>query len=367
MSAIRSFALHRRRVVALGIVVLGAVLLAVGLVLEPPSQRSGGDRATTVGTSVGSSGSTEDAGSVVDPATGGAVAPVAGDLALDVATEGPTAPRERAAAAGGGVAADAAIAPDGEFIATEGAGAAQAGLAPPEIDARIIRTGSIELRVARRHFESAWGDAQVVARANGGYIVAASRSGAGDGPRAGTITMRVPTGRFDAAVDRLRDTDDAKVRRLDVVSQDVTQEFVDVRSRLRHDRAVEARLLALLAQTEGVSEVLAVQNRLDQVQEQIELSKGRLQYLEKMTAMSTIEVSITAPSVSGADRDDEERGTLGQSFDEAGERLVGNVAGAIVWIGGALPALVLLAIVAVTARMAWNRHRTPAATTRTDA
>jgi hypothetical protein len=149
------------------------------------------------------------------------------------------------------------------------------------------------------------------------------------------------------------------VRRLDVTSQDVTQEFVDVRSRLRHDRAVEARLLALLAQTKGVSEVLAVQTRLDQVQEQIELSKGRLGYLEKMTSMSTIEVSITAPAKGGADRDadEEEQGVLSQSLTDAKERFEGNVAGAIVWFGGALPTLVLLAVLALVGRAIWRRTR----------
>lgn len=353
MYHVRSLSLPSRRVlfVLLGIGV--ALLLASALVLEPPSSSdkttdTRGD--TTAGETGGDSFS---AGGVAQPSDRDAVASeavpgVAGaapDAAIGIgaedaakadATVGPTAP-----------ATESLIAPTTDTIA------------PPELDARIIRSGHIELRVKRSGFEDAWGDAQSVASAFGGYVIAASRSGAGNGARAGTISMRIPTRRFDAAVDRLREVSGAKVRRLDVSSQDVTQEFVDVRSRLRHDRAIEGRLLALLAQTKGVSEVLAVQSRLDQVQEQIELSTGRLQYLEKMTSMSTVEVAITAPAKAGADRDEDtdEPGVLAESFGDAKDRFARNVAGAIVWFGGALPALVLLAALAFVGRVVWRRTR----------
>jgi hypothetical protein len=230
------------------------------------------------------------------------------------------------------------------------------GLDAPSIDAKIVRTATIELDVKRGAFEDAWGDAQRIAAANGGYIVSASRSGAGDSARLGTITMRIPTGRFDGAVDRVRDIDRTKVARLDVSSQDVTQEFVDTRSRLRHDRAVEARLLALLAQTHGVSEVLAVQGRLDQVQEQIELNKGRLDYLDKLTSMSTLTITLSGPGARSEARHDDDS-VLGDAWTDARERFAENVAGAIVWIGGALPTLLVLAALAIAGRIAWHRRQ----------
>ncbi|MCW2922479.1 MAG: hypothetical protein JWL76_2353 [Thermoleophilia bacterium] len=362
MYLVRSLSLPTRRLVFIALGVVVAMLLAAALVLEPPT-RSGStsDGPRTAGTTTsepspngdafGSTGGVAErdgADTAIDDVANDAVPGVAGgapDAAIGIgaeeaakanATVGPTAPTDQPA-----------IAP------------ATGTIAPAELDSRIIRSGSIELRVKRAGFEDAWGDAQSVASAFGGYVIAASRSGAGGGPRAGTISMRIPTKRFDAAVDRLREVSGAKVRRLDISSQDVTQEFVDVRSRLRHDRAVEGRLLSLLAQTKGVSEVLAVQSRLDQVQEQIELSTGRLEYLEKMTSMSTVEVSITAPAKSGADRDQDsdEPGVLTQSFVDAKDRLEGNVAGAIVWFGGALPALVLLAALAFVGRAIWRRTR----------
>lgn len=253
----------------------------------------------------------------------------------------------------------AGVEPTGEGIAKE---QAQDTAGPTSrrdatlFDARVIRNAAVQLRLRRGSFEGAWRDAHAVAGGFGGYVVAASRSGSAEGARSGTITMRVPGGRFDDAVDRLRGLERAKVDRLEVTSQDVTQELVDTGSRLRHDRAVEERLLALLAQTDGVSEVLAVQARLDQVQEQIEVSRGRLQYLEKLTSMGTIEVRLRERGASADDRDPTADAVLADAWRDALDRFAGNVARGVVWLGGALPALFLLAMVAVVTRSAWRRH-----------
>lgn len=351
MYDVRSLALPRRQTMLVLLGVSAAVLLAFALVLEPPNASDSKVDGSRTDTNVGSEAGEPTAGpSGVSGALGAGDAvvpePAARDAAIEIGVE--EAPK-----------ADALVGPEASTV--DPAVATTDSIAPPELDARIVRSGSVELRVKRAGFEDAWGDVQAVAAAHGGYVIAASRSGAGDGPRAGSISMRIPTKRFDAAVDRIREVSGAKVRRLDISSQDVTQEFVDVRSRLRHDRAVEARLLALLAQTKGVSEVLAVSSRLDQVQEQIELSKGRLDYLKKMTSMSTVEVTITAPAAAGADRDadEDEAGVLAQSFDDARDRFEGNVAAAIVWFGGALPMLVLLTALAFAGRAIW-RHTRPA-------
>jgi hypothetical protein len=237
-----------------------------------------------------------------------------------------------------------------------------ARIALPSLDAKVVRIGSIELEVARRDFEDSWGAVQAVATSGGGYVVAATRSGAGDDARTASITMRVPTERFEAALDRLREVDGATVGRLDVTSEDVTQEYVDVRSRLRHDRAVEARLVTLLGRADAVGEVLAVQARLDAVQEQIEVARGRLTYLDRLTAMSTIDVALTAPAVGGASDPTSEPGTLREALDEAADRFVEAIAGALVWLGGALPVLLLLAVVGGSARIAWVRRARRAST-----
>jgi hypothetical protein len=351
MSRVLSHPFVTRRTMLLLVAIAAATLLTLGLLLEPADRagrdvdaKSSGGAATNVA-APDASGAYPAEPAVMDPAIGTTASPK-----LD--EEG--AFKERAA---GGVAAPA-VAADGvartaDSIAPVGGG----GLDAPSLDSKIIRTATLELEVKRGSFEDAWSDAQAIAGSHGGYIVSASRSGAGDSTRLGTITMRVPTAKFDSAVDRIRDIDRTKVEQLDVASQDVTQEYVDTRSRLRHDRAVEGRLLALLAETDGVSEVLAVQSRLDQVQEQIEVEKGRIDYLDKLTSMSTITVSLHGPGSKAEARKDDDS-VLGEAWTDARERFAENVASAIVWVGGALPTLLVLAAIGLVGRIAWHRRST---------
>ncbi|MCW2927284.1 MAG: hypothetical protein JWM86_1252 [Thermoleophilia bacterium] len=349
MNRVRSLATRTGRPIPLLLALAGAILLAFALTYEQP-------RSAVGPSSEGSSG--------------GGVGGDAQPALVDPATSGPTPSDTSVVAKSATARSESLVAPETEEIARDAVGAATPGaggtdvsidpvgsLGAPSIDAKIVRTASIELRVTKRgRFEDVWGDAQAVAGAHGGYVVASSRSGAGKGPRVASITMSVPSRRFDTAVSRLRDIGGVSVRRLDVASQDVTQEFVDVRSRLKHDRAVEGRLLALLAQTQGVSEVLAVQSRLDTVQEQIELSRGRLDYLGKMTSMSTVELTISERGARTSDTDEDEDSVLGAAWGDARDRLAENVAGTIVWFGGALPALVLLAVIALVGRTVHRRR-----------
>ena len=343
----RSLELHRpsRRVVVAAILGVLAVLLALAVTIDP-------NRATSSGPAAGGTSSE------IDDDTPATTLPDALDEAIaGKALEDPVDMAVEAEQGSGGDAAARDVAGIAATTDSIAASPTASSLAPPTLDTKIVRTGTIALDVKRGAFEDAWGEAQSVATSHGGYIVLASRSGAGDSARTGSITMRVPTDRFEDALERMRKVDGAKVDALDVSSQDVTQEYVDVRSRLRHDRAVERRLLALLSEAEGVSEVLAVQSRLDSVQEQIEVARGRLQYLDKLTAMSTIQVTLTAPSArsSKADEAKDEPGTIAAAFEDARERFSENVAAAIVWVGGALPTLLLLAVLGIVGRLVWHR------------
>lgn len=224
------------------------------------------------------------------------------------------------------------------------------------IDAKIVRNGALQLASSRKEFGAVWNDAQAVSTSFGGYVISAHRSGVSEDARQGAFTMRVPTKRFDSALDRLQSITNAKVEGLDVSSEDVTQEFVDVRSRLRHDRAVEERLMLLLARAQGVSEVLAVQSRLDSVQQRIEVARGRMQYLEKMTTMSTIEVTISAPSkVSAKSSERVNHGVIVSALIQAKTDFVRNAAAIIVWVSGLLPVLILLTASGLIGRRWWKQ------------
>ncbi len=131
----------------------------------------------------------------------------------------------------------------------------------------------------------------------GGYISNSSSSLYSEGLLRITLTMRVPVENFDTAMSLLRAMA-LEVSSESIGSADVTQEYVDLESRLAALEVKAARLEALMAEAEDTEAVLAVYEQLSATQIDIEQTKGRMQYLERMSAMATINITLTPDEMS---------------------------------------------------------------------
>jgi PKD repeat protein len=107
----------------------------------------------------------------------------------------------------------------------------------------------------------------------------------------GQITVRVPSSDFNYAMSVLRGMA-VEVNSESTSSQDVTEEYVDLEAQLRNMEATEEQLLKLMEKAEKVEDILAIQRELSGVQQNIERTKGRMQYLERTSAMSLIQVLL---------------------------------------------------------------------------
>ncbi len=154
-------------------------------------------------------------------------------------------------------------------------------------DRLVIRTGTLTLRVS----DVAKGvtSVQQIASKYRGYVSNGSTREERR-PAIADITITIPSESFDQAFSELRGL--GKLVSDSAQSQDVTEEYVDLRSRQRNLEATQKRLLTLLNRASTVGEVLNVQRELTTVQGQFEEIKGRLQYLGNRTTMSTITVSL---------------------------------------------------------------------------
>ncbi len=158
----------------------------------------------------------------------------------------------------------------------------------PGIDRKIVRTGQITIEVA--NIGKAMDEVAAIANDLGGYVVSSNRYG-DEGKNAGRVSIRVPANRFNDAFIKLRGIA-LKVPVESTNSQDVTEEYTDLQARLRTLEATEAQFLALLEKAKTVEEILKVQRELSNVRTEIERTKGRIQYLERTTDMSFIEVNL---------------------------------------------------------------------------
>jgi len=70
------------------------------------------------------------------------------------------------------------------------------------------------------------------------------------------------------------------------------KKFVDLTAKLKNLEATEQQLLKIMEKAEKVEDILAIQRELTNTRQQIEQTKGRMQYLEQTSATSLIEVSL---------------------------------------------------------------------------
>ena len=255
------------------------------------------------------------------------------------AGDGDAAPDEGVEASQAGDRADA---PAGEEVSAEVGAATLPGVGPS-----VIKTAEIGLEVERDGFEDALQEATAVASVEGGFVLSSSIEGRE--ARRGSIVLRIPSDRFEAAMASLRDL--GSVQRERVAGEDVGQEFVDLEARLRNLRAQEAVLLRLMDEAGSVTDTIRVQKELTDIQLEVERIRGRLRYLEDQTSFGTIAVSMAEAGVAVP----QEPSIIAKAWERAAE-------GFLSVIGGLITALGVLAPIAVLALLGWVaiRRRLPA-------
>jgi hypothetical protein len=126
----------------------------------------------------------------------------------------------------------------------------------------------------------------------GGYVAGSSISSYGAQTTA-TISIRVPQTNFHKAVQVIESY--GKVLDERTSSEDITEEYIDLKARLGNLERQEKRLYEILGMAKTVDEVLQVERELERIRGQIESLQGRINYLERSVAMSLIEVQLTEP------------------------------------------------------------------------
>lgn len=156
----------------------------------------------------------------------------------------------------------------------------------------IIYTGDIELVVADTA-ETITGIAALTAEV-GGYVSDTNMYNSNGVPR-GRMTIKVPVESYQQVLQRLRDSA-IRVERESSSSQDVTEEYVDLEARKGNLERTEAALQKLLEtrqETGKTEDILEVYRELTSVRGQIEQIQGRMTYLSRSAAMSTINIDVT--------------------------------------------------------------------------
>jgi hypothetical protein len=106
------------------------------------------------------------------------------------------------------------------------------------------------------------------------------------------ITIRVNNENFNKLIKDLKGTS-TFIRRVEINSNDVTEEFIDIESRLKTKKEVRERYIDILRNRSGeIKDVIAAEDAIRKITEEIEAKEGRLRYLQDKVSQSTINLEI---------------------------------------------------------------------------
>ena len=216
-------------------------------------------------------------------------------------------------------------------------------------EAKIIRT--VDLTIKTKEYQADYEALRELTARLGGRVESLSTSGDGtaNSLRRATFTLRIPSDRLDEFISGARGV--GSVSSYSENSQDVSDSYYDMQTRLDTQRAKLQRLTELMAKAEDVSDLIELEDAISDTQYWIDYYTGQMNGYDSRVSDSTVyvklqELSTAEPvEVRGQTLGERIQSALAESLELVGEFLQAMVVflvAALPWIAGA--AVILLGI-----------------------
>ncbi|WP_308638905.1 DUF4349 domain-containing protein [Paenibacillus silvisoli] len=272
-------------------------------------------------------------------------------------------------AANSSATADSAVAPEepaemeqsssSANVGTATEGGSAVGTIPDgeeSFDRKIIYRANVNMEVED------YGKAQTALRnlihISGGYLLEFADKKTSN-ELGGTYTIKVPAAGFDTFIGELEKIEHKEFES-SAKGTDVTEEYVDMEARLKARQVVEARLISFMEKATKTTDLLQISNQLGEVQSEIERIKGRIRYLDKNVAFSTIELrmyQLLEPVKIQEEEDPAFLKRLTNAMSDSTKVVFEFVQGVFIFIAGALPVLALAALVGIPSYLVFRSSR----------
>ncbi|TWE08995.1 uncharacterized protein DUF4349 [Neobacillus bataviensis] len=221
----------------------------------------------------------------------------------------------------------------------------------------VIYQAELELRV--KNFENTVQNLEEKAKKYGGYIAESSVTKDGTEQVSCSMKLRIPQAHFQ---EFLNDAEGqaAEVLKRNINGQDVTEEYVDLESRLKSKRAVEERLLSFMKNAAKTEDLLKISADLASVQEEIEVIEGRMKYLENQTSLSTVSITLYETKVVVPELEKDQLNTWEKTkkqFMNSTNLILAALSGLVVFILGNLPILIIFVLLGFLVYLYYNKKK----------
>ncbi|TVZ83733.1 DUF4349 domain-containing protein [Streptomyces sp. BK340] len=171
---------------------------------------------------------------------------------------------------------------------------------PRPIPSAIIRTASLTVEV--KDVPKALEAARTTAASAGGYVGKESTSRDAEGHEQTRVVLRVPTEKYDEVLADLQGA--GKLVERTAKAQDVTDQVVDVDSRIKSQRTSVARIRELMDKATRLSDVVTLEGELSSREADLEALLAQQASLKDRTSLATITLALSETPVKKAAEDD---------------------------------------------------------------
>ncbi|MEK4851021.1 DUF4349 domain-containing protein [Paenibacillus sp. FSL H7-0756] len=189
----------------------------------------------------------------------------------------------------------------------------------------------------------------------GGYIIEFSEN-MSEYEQGGTFILKVPAAGFSPFLNNLEKIKHEKLQR-SIQGQDVSEEYVDLESRLKAKQMMEAQYIDFMKKATKPADLVQFANQLGEIQEQIEQIKGRMRYIDQNVSFSTVELRLYQTEKSLTLTKTNAQGPLGERASEALKSSMKALSVMFQWLvvvlAAALPVLLVAGV--VVALVLWLR------------
>ena len=232
---------------------------------------------------------------------------------------------------------------------------ADAAAAPVMAEKKIIRTAS--MTIATQTFEDSLNALKSACEGQNGWIESSSENvNNATGLRTAYLTLRIPQSALDAYISGTEGL--GRITSRSESAQDVTESYQDTAARLETQKALMARLQALITESADLSDLLELESQIADTQYQIDRLQSSLNSTDRQVSYSTVNITLkeektvelTDTTVSLGDR-------IKSAIVTGVNALESFLADMLVFLVAALPFIAIVAVVVIVVKIIRKRRK----------
>ena len=232
---------------------------------------------------------------------------------------------------------------------------ADTAAAPVMAEKKIIRTAS--MTIATQTFEDSLNALKSACEGQNGWIESSSENvNNATGLRTAYLTLRIPQSALDAYIAGTEGL--GRITSRSESAQDVTESYQDTAARLETQKALMARLQALITESADLSDLLELESQIADTQYQIDRLQSSLNSTDRQVSYSTVNITLkeektvelTDTTVSLGDR-------IKSAIVTGVNALESFLADMLVFLVAALPFIAIVAVVSIAVKIIRKRRK----------